>query len=92
MRSIHLTDDLKLRFPARSEEFNEGVEIGAMAVLMALDLREVTQWVSTANVEQARSLAEKMRYRLTIEATDGDSTKITLRQVSVPPKLKVVRG
>ena len=33
MRDIHLDEGLRLRFPKRNEEFNQGVEIGMVAVL-----------------------------------------------------------
>jgi hypothetical protein len=33
MRRIHLTEEVTLRFPERSEEFDEGVELGILAQL-----------------------------------------------------------
>jgi hypothetical protein len=63
MRHIHLSDDMRLRFPARSEEFDLGVEIGVIAALMEAHMREFTRRVSPANIDQARALAEKMGFR-----------------------------
>src|SRR3712207_4563291 len=65
VRRIHVENGLSLRFPHRDEEFDEGVEIGILAVLMSSGARGFTHWVSTANVEQVRALAEGMGYRLT---------------------------
>ena len=65
MRRIHVEDGLSVRFPGRSEEFNEGVEIGMLAVLMSSGQRGFTRWLSPANLEQARAIADRMGYRLT---------------------------
>ena len=64
MRHIHLTEGLRLRFPGRGEEFDQGVEIGVLAVLMDMAIPNASRWIATANLEQARALAEKMDYRI----------------------------
>ena len=89
MRRIHVEHGLSLRFTGRDEEFNEGVEIGILVGLMSSGLRGFTHWISPANVEQARALAEKMSYRLTEGQTAGELTEDELagwfRENSSPP-------
>ena len=92
MRRIQVEDGLSLRFPGRSEDFNEGVEIGVLAVLMSSGQRGFTHWVSSANVEQAREIAGKMGYRLTEGEVDGTVTQVILRTGRVRPTLTLVHS
>ena len=92
MRRIHVEDGLSLRFPNRDQEFSEGVEIGILAVLMSSGQRGFTHWISTSNVEQARSLAEGMGYRLTEGETLGTSTEVIFRTGRARPKLTLVHS
>ena len=92
MRRIHVEDGLSLRFPGRDEEFNEGVEIGVLAALMSSGQRGFTHWVSSANVEQARSIARQMGYRLTEGMADGTLTQVILRTGRVRPTLTLVHS
>src|SRR3954466_11222284 len=52
MRHIHLDDGLRLRFPGRSEDFDQGVEIGMIAVLMDQGLGEFSRWIARSNLSQ----------------------------------------
>jgi hypothetical protein len=92
MRQIHVEDGLSIRFPGRDEDFNEGVEIGIVAVLMAAGEGAFTRYLSTANIEQARSLAEKLGYQLVTGSCDGPSTLVTFRRGSARPKLTLVHS
>ena len=92
MRHIHLADGMRLRFPGRTEEFDLGVEIGVLAVLMDSGLREIQRVISTANLDQARALAEKMGYRLTEGFRDNSEVSVTLRFGQARPALKLVRS
>ncbi len=92
MRRIHVEDGLSLRFPGRSEDFNEGVEIGVLAVLMSSGQRGFSHWVSSANVEQAREVAGKMGYRLTEGDRDGSLTQVILRTGRMRPMLTLVHS
>jgi hypothetical protein len=92
VRRIHVEDGLSLRFPHRDQEFNEGVEIGILAVFMSSGQRGFTHWVSTANVEQARSLAAGMGYRLTQGDTDGMLTELIFRTGRARPQLTLVHS
>ena len=58
MRHIHLDDGLRLRFPARSEDFDQGVEIGMVAVLMDQGMREFSRWISRGNLGQIEAIAK----------------------------------
>ena len=92
MRRIHVEDGLSVRFPGRSEEFNEGVEIGMLAVLMSSGQRGFTRWLSPANLEQARAIADRMGYRLTAGEADGDLTEAIFRTGRARPKLTLVHS
>jgi hypothetical protein len=92
VRRIHVENGLSLRFPGRDEEFNEGVEIGILAVLMSSGRRDFTHWMSQANVDQARALAAKLGYRLTEGARDGELTEITFRSSRSRPALTLVHS
>ncbi len=92
MRRIHVEDGLSLRFPGRDEDFNEGVEIGILAMLMSSGQRGFTHWVSSANVEQAREIAGKMGYRLTEGHRDGGLTEVILRTGRARPTLTLVHS
>jgi hypothetical protein len=92
MRHIHITEGLRLRFPGQDETFDLGVEIGMLAVLMDQGQREFSRWISTANVEQARALAESLGYRLVTGTTDETWTEVTLRTGRVRPALRVVQS
>ena len=92
MRRIQVEDGLSLRFPGRDEEFNEGVEIGILAVLMSTGQRGFTRWLSSANVEQARAIADKMGYRLTTGEVDGGLVEAIFRTGRARPKLTLVHS
>jgi hypothetical protein len=92
MRQIHVEDGLCLRFPGRDEEFNDGVEIGMIAVLMGIGQRAFTRHLSTANIDQARSLAEKMGYHIVTGPSDGPLTLVAFRAGPAPPKLALVHS
>ena len=89
MRQIQIAGQMRLRFPGRGADFDEGVEIGMMATLMALGEREIQRTLSAKAVEQLRPLAETLRYRLTT-CSDGDDVTVTLFSPAVRPKLRLV--
>lgn len=90
MRHIHLDDGLKLRFPGRCEEFDQGVEIGMLAVLMDVGTREFKRRVSSGNLDQVRALARQLGYYVIEDREDGDFIDLTFRHASARPQLKVV--
>ncbi len=92
MRHIHLSEDMRLRFPARSEDFDLGVEIGVIAALMEAHMREFTRRVSPANLDQARSLAEKLGFRVLHAPVEDEWVDVTFRQGRARPSLKLVHS
>jgi hypothetical protein len=91
MRRIHLTDDVTLRFPQRSEDFDEGVELGILAAAMGFGTIDHA-WIGRGSREQARALAEKMGYRVVEGQSAGDWIEITFRPQSTRPKLTLVHS
>jgi hypothetical protein len=92
MRHIHLADGLRLRFPGRAEEFDHGVEIGMLAVLMDLGTREFTRWISTENLDQVRALAKQLGYHVVEGTSDGEWIELVLRSGSARPQLRLVHS
>jgi hypothetical protein len=92
MRHIHLDDDLRLRFPGRSEEFDQGVEIGMLAVLMDQGEREFTRWISRANVDQVRAIARQLDYHVIEGTGDDEWVSLSFRQAAAKPALRLVHS
>jgi hypothetical protein len=92
MRHIHLADGLRLRFPGRNEDFDEGVEIGMLAALMDGGTREVRRRISTANLDQARSLAKQLGYHVVDCDGDRDWTELVFRCGPARPQLTLVHS
>jgi hypothetical protein len=92
MRQIHLTEGTRVRFPGRTEEFDQGVEIGILAVLMDFGTPEITRPIASTNLEQARALADKLGYRLVEGAATGGQTTVILRRAQARPVLKLVHS
>ena len=64
MRHIHLDDGLRLRFPGRSEDFDQGVEIDMSAVLNDQGLAEFSRRIARSNLSQVQAIAKQMGYRI----------------------------
>ena len=92
MWKINIQDDLRIRFPARDKVFAEGVEIGMLATLMSLGWKEFGRTISRVNLEQARSLGEKLGYHLAevVEDEETGFVRITFRDRKQRAKLKLV--
>ena len=91
MRRIHLTADVTLRFPERSEDFDEGVELGILAAAMEFGTSDHA-WIGRGSREQARALVEKMGFRMVEGQYEGDWIEINLQPQSARPKLKLVHS
>ena len=92
MRYIQLADGLRMRFPGRDEEFDLGVEIGIVAALMQMEIREFSRALAPDNIDQARALAEKMGYRVVEGDSRDDGVEIMFQTGSVRPKLTLVHS
>ena len=94
MRHIHLDDGLRLRFPARSEDFDQGVEIGMIAVLMDQGVQKFSRWISRANLGQVEAIARQLGYHTVEGNGDEEWVDLTFRHGSVKakPHLKLVHS
>lgn len=102
MRLITIADGVTVRFPTRSQDFDEGVEIGVIAGLMASGIARFDVRVARETLEQARSLAEGFGYRVATgggaggafdgSAREGDEIVVTFLTGAQKPRLQVVRS
>ncbi len=94
MRHIHLDDGLRLRFPGRSEDFDQGVEIGMVAVLMDQELTEFSRWISRTNLSQIEAIAKQMGYRVEHGGGNEDWVDVTFLHGAAKskPKLRLVHS
>lgn len=90
MRHIHVEQGLRLRFSGRSEEFDQGVEIGLLCAGMAAGQREFTLTLASDTLEQARALAARMNYRVHVVHTDETWTEVMFLTGTRRPKLSLV--
>lgn len=92
MRSIHLEEGLRISFPGEGTTFSAGVEIGMLATLMSLGLREFIRQIDAGNIEAARTLSQKFGYHLAeLEEVAAGETRVTFRNRTHKPTLKLVR-
>ncbi|WP_407523594.1 hypothetical protein [Methylobacterium oryzisoli] len=90
MRQIEVEEGLRLRFPRRTEEFNEGVEIGLLVARIARGDQAFTCLISAANVDQARVVAQHLGYRIQIAAENSGLSEVHLSSRPKRPKLTLV--
>jgi hypothetical protein len=90
VRRIQVEEGLTLRFPGRDDSFDEGVEIGILAVLLSFGGRGFTHVLSQRTLEQAREMAQNMGYRLTEGPHRGELVEVILRSSRDRPKLRLV--
>lgn len=86
MRHIYLDDGLRLRFPGRSEDFDQGVEIGMVAVLMGEEIPEFSRWISRENLNQVEALARQLGYRIVQGEGGKEWIEVTFRHRRIKPK------
>ena len=90
-RAIHLEEGLRVRFPGRNESFACGVEIGMIAALMSLGLREFERQIGSDNLEQVRSVGRRLGYLVTaVDDVAPDLVRVTFRNRAAVPKLRVI--
>lgn len=92
MRHIHLDNGLRLRFPGRCEEFDQGVEIGMLAVLMDSQLEQFSRRIARSNLDQVRAVAKHMGYHVVEDQEAGEFVELNFRHSSCRPQLKVVHS
>lgn len=91
MRKIEILDDVRLRFPGRDAEFDIGLEIGAVSVLMAQSHPLIQRELSADAAEQLRPIAERFRYALISSDVGGGMKAVSLVHWLRKPLLRVVR-
>ena len=76
MRQIQVEDGLRLRFPGRGNEFDDGVEIGLLVASLVSGEARFQRIVSAANVDQARRVAGQLGYRVQILTERDDRAEL----------------
>jgi hypothetical protein len=90
MRSIYVEDGLRVSFPGRDEEFDQGVEMGIAIALMAAG-QDFTVWLSTDSIEQANELAARMNFHTVPLGECGERRQMAFRRgARGPTHLKLV--
>lgn len=92
MRHIHVVPGLRLRFAARDDAFDEGVEIGLLAASMAQGIGEFAMTLGAGTLEQARALAGQMGYRVHVVESGDAWAEVMFLTGHRRPRLHVVRG
>ncbi|MDB5473625.1 MAG: hypothetical protein JWP99_928 [Devosia sp.] len=90
MRNIEILDNVRLRFPGRDAEFDVGLEVGSVSVLMAQGTALIQRELSAAAVEQLRPIAERFRYALVATPSGEQLMSVSLLHWSRRPLLRVV--
>jgi hypothetical protein len=90
MRKIEIFDDVRLRFPGRDADFDLGVEIGAVSVLMAQGQSLIQRDLSDAAVEQLRPIADSFNYALVATGAACGMSHVSLSPKSRRPLLRIV--
>jgi hypothetical protein len=90
VREIHLDEGCRMRFPGRSMDFRDGVEIGILAALMDTRAPKIARWIAAENVDQAQALAERLGYRVTVRDGEDGWSHLTLEHGARRPVLRLV--
>lgn len=91
MRSIEIIDDVRLRFPGRDWEFDLGIEVGSLSVLIAQGVAAVEREVSREALEQLIPIAERFRYAVACADSDSDIVRVRFTRFRQKPHLRLVR-
>jgi hypothetical protein len=92
MRDVEVEEGLVVRFPGRSDDFVEGIEIGLLLAALALGAGQVERWMPIATVAQAEALATRMKYFTSLGETYDGLTLLTFSRWAPRPKLKLVHS
>lgn len=92
MYHIQLAEGLRLRFPARSIDFDQGVEVGILTALMSQEPSEFSHRISKANLGQVRAVADQFGYRLVEGEAAEDFVELTFYSRAARPRLRVVHS
>ncbi|ACA18011.1 hypothetical protein M446_3630 [Methylobacterium sp. 4-46] len=93
MRHIQVEDGLRLRFPGRDASFQEGVEIGLLVAQLAQQGgRSFTRLLSSASLDQARSVARGFGCAIEVVAEQDGVSEVVVSSGRRRPVLTVVPG
>jgi hypothetical protein len=90
MRRIEIMDGLSVRFPNRSDEFVEGVEIGLLAAALAARPARHAADVTPRSVAQAEAFARSLGYRVVTGPETAGLVALTCMREDVKPSFKLV--
>ncbi|WP_430246169.1 hypothetical protein [Neorhizobium sp. DAR64861/K0K2] len=90
MRKIEIFKDVRLRFPRRDAEFDLGVEVGAVSVLMAQGQMLIRRELSDDTVEQLQPIADRLNYSLVVTEAVSGMSRVSLSPKSRRPLLRIV--
>ena len=77
---IQIAEGFRVRFPSRSAEFAEGVEIGVLTTLLDMGLVEFNRVISVTARQQAVTLADALGYSVTEGPVTDGLVSVTFRQ------------
>ena len=90
MRLVEVEDGLRVRFASRSAEFDQGLEVGIAAAMMASGAVSFDRTVAPDTVEPIRILAQQLHYRVVASPAKDGRVRVTVMQTSSRPTLRVV--
>lgn len=90
MRKIEILDDLRIRFPGRDIEFDLGVEVGAVSVLIALGVAVIERDISREALEQLIPIAERFRYSVICGNATDSAVSVSFERFRRKPHLRVI--
>lgn len=90
MRKIEIIEHVRLRFPQRDGEFDVGVEVGAVSVLLAQGVPVIQRELSYDATNQLRPIAEKFGYLVVATYAGAETMSVTIAPRSRRPMLRVV--
>jgi hypothetical protein len=73
LRYTELVEGIRIAFPNRTDEFNDGFEAGVLAMHLVVNTPTFTREIGADNIEQAKDLAQQFGYRAIVgrEVEDG---------------------
>lgn len=90
MRKIEVEPGLRLRFPDRGAEFDDGLEIGMVVARMGSAYPQILTVISRTALADLEGLARVMSYRVHVVAADQDKVTVEVERTSKPPRMRVI--
>lgn len=87
MRKVEVVEGLRLRFPGRAADFDDGVEVGIAAALMAIRGQTFSHRLSPGSLDQVRPLAVELGYRLVVDSSGEGWCDVSFRRGPERPRL-----